>query len=189
MKVDKALYFVALVPDNPLKQHITDIKELFRDEYNSKAALRSPPHITLLMPFKWRVDREQFLSESLSRTAQNQKVFNITLNGYGAFPPRVIYVNPEPSPELLELKKSINSMALRDWKLTDLLDDRPFHPHMTVAFRDLRKSEFHRAWEKFKDKNFSGAFEANNLSLLKHNGKYWEIAEQFYFKKRNSGSE
>lgn len=49
-----ALYFIALVLPSPLYEEVTRLKEYFRDRYNSKAALRSPPHITLHMPFKWK---------------------------------------------------------------------------------------------------------------------------------------
>ena len=32
---------------------------------------------------------------------------------------------------------------------------RGFHPHITIAFRDLKKQVFHKAWEEFKDKKYN----------------------------------
>jgi 2'-5' RNA ligase len=32
---------------------------------------------------------------------------------------------------------------------------RGFHPHITIAFRDLKKAVFYKAWEEYKSKLFS----------------------------------
>ena len=47
-------YFVALIPPSPVYEEAQALKEYFREKYNSKAALNSPPHITLHMPFFWK---------------------------------------------------------------------------------------------------------------------------------------
>ena len=43
-----------------------NIKQEFANRFNSKAALRSPPHITLHMPFKWKEEKEVKLIDVLS---------------------------------------------------------------------------------------------------------------------------
>jgi hypothetical protein len=45
------LYFIAHVPEEPVFADLMALKTAVRDLYGSKAALRSPPHITLHMPF------------------------------------------------------------------------------------------------------------------------------------------
>ncbi|MBK5277935.1 MAG: 2'-5' RNA ligase family protein, partial [Bacteroidia bacterium] len=59
--------------------------------------------------------------------------------------------------------------------------DMPFHPHLTLAFRDLKKPMFEKAWEEFKSKEYSESFAAKHFTLLKHNGKVWESLKDFEF--------
>ncbi len=88
-----ALYFIALVLPPPLDEEVTRLKEHFRDHYNSKAALRSPPHITLHMPFKWKEKREQELISALQKFCTGRKSFEVELKNFGCFPPRVIFID------------------------------------------------------------------------------------------------
>ena len=182
MKPGKALYFIAVVPEQPLFDRITKIKNYFAVNYNSRAALRSPPHITLLMPFQWKSAKEDQLLLALKEAVAGFESFDIKLNGFGAFPPRVIYIRVLEQPELVLLKNAVNNTALQKWNLTQVIDERPFHPHLTVAFRDLRKAQFHEAWQEFETKSFQESFTVRDLVLLKHNGKHWDIYEKFPFR-------
>ncbi|MFM7858912.1 MAG: 2'-5' RNA ligase family protein, partial [Flammeovirgaceae bacterium] len=56
---------------------------------------------------------------------------------------------------------------------------QPFQPHVTIAFRDLRKPMFERAWEEFKHRNFKAEFTVDSIALLKHNGKHWNVIMEF----------
>ncbi len=175
---DKSLYFVALVPAPPLYDELMAIKEDFRQRYHSKAALRSPPHITLYMPFKWRPDREVQLRVALDRTAGLHKPFLVQLTGFGAFPPRVIYVQVAENPALSTLQAAVVRTARLQWKLSQPVAARPFVPHLTVAFRDLRKAAFQRAWEEYRHKPFEAAFAVEDVCLLRHDGKRWQVVHQ-----------
>jgi 2'-5' RNA ligase len=58
---------------------------------------------------------------------------------------------------------------------------RPFHPHVTIAFRDLTKENFEQAWQHYSGKPFKESFAANSLSLLKLTGDGWIILKSFDF--------
>ncbi len=45
-------YFIAIVIPEPFQVELMDIKNIVKDKFNSKGALRSPAHITLHMPFE-----------------------------------------------------------------------------------------------------------------------------------------
>jgi 2'-5' RNA ligase len=60
---------------------------------------------------------------------------------------------------------------------------RPFKPHLTIAFRDLKKSQFPKAWEFYKHRPFKSACEIDGISLLKHDGKQWQSEREFKFLK------
>ncbi len=81
-------YFIAVVPPQPVYDDAQRLKEYFRDSYGSKAALNSPPHITLHMPFLWKESREDRLTHALSRFAGDNGPVKICLDGFSCFRPR-----------------------------------------------------------------------------------------------------
>ena len=176
---EKELYFIALVPEEPLYSLVMELKEYFKEHYRSRKALNSPPHITLQMPFKWRPDREDRIEEMLIRVTNTWEKFQLRLNGFGFFDPRVVYIDLEESKPLISLQKDVGKAVREHLKLVNDLGERPFRPHMTIAFRDLKKPMFARAKEEFKQKSFEEQFYVNDICLLKHNGSSWDIYRRF----------
>ena len=182
--MDKSeLYFIALVPHEKLRNEIRAIKERMRSEYGAGHALKSPAHITLQMPFKRSSTEEPAISDALRRFAFGEGPFTIDLDGYGCFAPRVIFIritNPEPVRALHRRLKQVLAGELQFPK-GEIMND--VQPHITVATRDLTKESFADAWPEMKDEEFSGSFQVHSLFLLKHNGKHWDILEEFPFGK------
>jgi len=181
----KQLYFIAIVLPDPHKLEAQRLKEQFRDVHGSKAALRSPPHLTLHMPFQWRADREQVLTEKLQDFFLTCAPVPVHLHGFGCFPPRVIFIDVQKTDALKELQQRLSRFCRMELNLFNANHkDNPFHPHVTLAFRDLRKKAFTVAWDEFKDREFSGEFLAEQIALLKHNGKAWEVFRTFDLQKQ-----
>lgn len=190
-RVDKRkLYFIALVPPSPWYEQTFEWKHYCANEYNTKGALKSPPHITLYMPFEWTEEKENVLMKSLTEFSAKQKPFELTFDNFSSFPPRVIFIAFKPSAALTELQKTLMHFCRTELNLLNTNNrDLPYHPHLTIAFRDLRKADFHRAWEEFKDRKMEGTFLVNNLVLLKHNGAMWESYRVFDFASTASADE
>ena len=173
-------YFVAIVPPSPIYEEALQQKEYFKVKYNSKASLNSPPHITLHMPFKWVEKNEDELVEELGRFALANTALTINLNGFSSFPPRVIFINIETTPELENLQKELHRHVKRKLNLFNAnYKELPFHPHLTLAFRDLKKPNYQKAWEEFVNKNYQASFVADKITLLKHSGTVWEVFRHF----------
>jgi 2'-5' RNA ligase len=178
------LYFIAIVPPEDIRDKIVAIKREFADRYGSSHALRSPAHITLHMPFKWKETKREKLLMTLESTAQSMSSFEIQLSGFGAFIPRVIYVEVMENDQLQVCQKRISS-AMRPLNVLNAdYKDRPYHPHMTVAFRDLKKPAFHQAWSEFSTRQFSGKFLAESIVLLRHvqesnERPFWKIERSY----------
>lgn len=169
----KQLYFIALVPPEPLLSEAWRLKEYFRDTYGSKASLNSPPHITLHAPFQL-INEEEALIGALQQTAEGFRPFEVALKDFAAFAPRVIYIDVEKSQKMEELQQKLQPVVAGFAEDNRQQGERGFHPHMTLAFRDLSKSSFYKAWEEFREKELSFRWQAESFVLLKHNGKYWE---------------
>lgn len=182
MDRSKQRFFIALVPPDDIQQQITHIKLYFAEHYNSRGALNSPPHVTLQPPFEWPAAEVPKLEENLRAFAANKLPVVVTLSGFAAFAPRVIYADVVKSPILLELQKDLMDYVEANLAIFDRVSrTRPFVPHMTVAFRDLTKQNFQAAWPEFAGRSLYFEFTAAELTLLIHDGDRWNVATNFPF--------
>lgn len=174
-------YFIALLPPEPLLSAIRAIKEDIAERYHSKGALRSPAHITLHMPFEYEDSKEQKLSDCLGQFRFGQAL-NIGLYNYNCFEPRVLFIDVAPNDALQRLQKRLVQHVKATLHLYNQDESmRGFHPHLTIAFRDLKKPAFYQAWEEFRQKPFEASFSCTELCLLRHDGAQWQVHHRFPF--------
>jgi 2'-5' RNA ligase len=179
----KSRFFIALLPPAEIQDHAKAIKQYFADHYASHGAQKSPPHITLQPPFEWAAQEVPVLEQHLSTFAFIREPVPVTLSGFGAFPPRVIYINVLRTQELLSVQTDL--MAYLETKLgivDPVSKTRAFSPHMTVAFRDLTRQNFLAAWPEFQQRALHFEFTATQLTLLIHDNKRWKVTTEFPFK-------
>ena len=178
-------FFIALVPPPEIQAAVNEIKGYFKQQYGSRKAFNSPPHITLQAPFEWSTEQDlDELMEGLKGFADKSKgEVAIALRNFGAFPPKVSYVDVVHSPELMALQHELATLMETKHGITDHRY-RSFCPHMTVAFRDLTKAAFHQAWPEFQQKTLVFDFTAQNLTLLRHNGQRWQVYQDYPLNKR-----
>ncbi|MFB2981663.1 2'-5' RNA ligase family protein [Microseira sp. BLCC-F43] len=177
-----SLYFIALLPPQEIQDYANRVKQYFASRYNSRHAQKSPPHITLQAPFEWDQESVSVLEQSLQNFANQRPSIPISLSGFAAFPPRVIYINVVKTPPLLTLQADLMDCMMRELGIVDpMAKQRPWAPHMTVAFKDLTKQNFKAAWPEFEHKPVQFEFTANYLTLLIHDGGRWHVSAEFPF--------
>ena len=181
MKMNANMYFLAVLAPQEVKDKILQWQQYMRDRYRCVAALRSPPHITLIPPFWMDEKMEEDLGEEVNSFSSNQSPFEIELQNFDAFRPKVIFVQVKPVPELLQLQTSLESFLLAKKKYPIKKEDRPFHPHLTIAYRDLRKKDFAEAFAHFSKMNFNYSFRVNEIALLKHQLTQWAVVKKIGF--------
>jgi 2'-5' RNA ligase len=176
-------YFLAIVLPSPSQNEVMALKEYVREHFDSKAALRSPAHITLHMPFEWKLKKEDLLIETLHNFHFSEPV-QIELKNFDHFEDRVIYVDVVPNQQLDNLQRSLVLHVKQNLGLTNEADNRRgFHPHATIAFRDLNKAKFREAWAHFQHQTYHAIFETKTFHLLKHTPGRWEVFKEFNFTK------
>lgn len=180
-KDDKSqLYFIAFIPPEPVFEDALRLKEYFQKTHNSKAALNSPPHITLHMPFQWRADKEEALIEKLKNFIKQHDPIKICIDNFSSFPPRVIFLNVVTTEPLVTFQKALHRFCKKELNVFNAnYKEDPYHPHVTLAFRDLRKSAYAKAWPEFEKKEYQAEFIADKVALLKHDGKKWQLLKDF----------
>ena len=175
-------FFIALLPPSEIQDHANQVKQLFAERYNSRGAQKAPPHITLQPPFEWPLEALSLLKDCLCKFAATRSPVPVILLGYGAFVPRVIYINVLKTPELLTLQTDLIAYLETTLGIVDPVSmQRPFSPHMTVAFRDLTPQNFKAAWPEFQHQQLQFEFTSAQLTLLIHDGKRWNLSAEFPF--------
>lgn len=174
------LFFIALLPDETIQREVTGFKHFCADHFDARHALKSPPHITLVSPFRWDEKRLPELCQALDGFSKKQHVFEIGLHDFDCFVPRVLFVAIEPNPELSGLAGALSRQLEQSVGLKQ--DGRHgFNPHMTIAHRDLDRQIFPKAWAHFSKLEYRRQFLAEGLTLLKHRGGRWETEREFVF--------
>lgn len=158
----------------PVLYRVEEIKYSLFQEHGLKGGLRSPAHITLHRPFAWKEEKEAELVKKLNNFKGGES-FKIFLKNFDFFEPRVIYVNVLPNQNLQTLYNQLKLFAKRELKLINEWEDlRGFHPHVTIANRDLKKPKFYELQKRFEQGSFEGDFDCNSIHLLRLE-KTWEV--------------
>jgi len=176
------MYFVAVVLPERINEKVLVYKQLMREKYGCRVGLKSPAHITLVPPFWMQEDAEALLTAELGKLAPFSS-FTLSTNNFDAFKPRTIFIALQPSGPLEDLKKMTDEIFRDQPHLRIKTDTRPFHPHITIATRDLHKKSFAEAWPVFAGKTFLETWMAEGISLLKHNGLAWDVIFTHPFRK------
>lgn len=166
-------YFLAIIPPEPHHSKLMELKQYCQENYQTSGALRSPPHITLHMPFKWPEEKQNQLEHSLQTMLGQQPSVEISVDGFGAFEPRVIFAKIDKSTQLNELYYAVKTAMKNIQIFNPSYKDRGFTPHLTIAFRDLKKPAFKLGWQYFEAKPFTANFTVPSIWLLKHDGNKW----------------
>lgn len=176
----KALFFIAIIPPPPIEAEVMDFKKYAAQNFSTKKALNSPGHVTLQPPFKYDENATSDILLPLYEVSEKLQAFYLSFDGFDHFDKRVVYVNVEGNQELNDMHKVITSTIAKVLHLPS--ENKRFHPHATVAFRDLSRENFNKAWSHFKSITYLRVFEVKDFYLLRHNGKRWEVKNRFSLK-------
>jgi len=175
------LYFIALVLPQKLNEKILSYKNFMLEKFDCKVGLKSPAHITIVPPF-WMDDAmEAQLLSDVENLSKRFSPFTIATNNFSAFKPRTIFVAVQANEKLDEVKELSDAFFSQRSGYKIKVDKRPFHPHITIATRDMHKKTFHEAWPLFENKLFGEEWMATGISVLRHNKKNWDVIQTSQF--------
>lgn len=173
------LFFIALLPPPDIQREVTDFKNFIADGWHARHALKSPPHLTLVPPFEWPQGELAPLRSFLEKFARNEPAFMLSLDNFGAFAPRVVFVKPYPSEALDRMFKRLIAALKSELGFEDPRNRRAYHPHMTIAHRDLAEEDFQAVWSHFRNESYVRRFPVRHISLLELRAGHWEVCAEF----------
>lgn len=168
------LYFIAIMLPKELDKEIRSYQEEMASKYDASRQLKIPVHITLLPPFRHEKE-DEVITAFQDATSELKKTKEIKLNGFGEFRNKVLFVNVVQNEALSEMRKTIVSNISKSLGLKLPEHYQSFHPHVTLANRDLTRRAFLRAWPVLKDQKFEAHFNEIEVALLKHVDGRWKI--------------
>lgn len=169
------MYYIAIVAPDEIDQQVLKWKNYFKENFGCTVALKSPAHITLIPPFWMNEKLEGDLVQSIMKFSKKKDKFEIELRDFAFFKPKVIFVDTVKSERLNRLYELFSEFIYNEDKFPLKKDDRPFHPHVTLAARDLYKKAFYEGWEVFSKKKYNASWIVNGISLLRQNKKNWDV--------------
>jgi 2'-5' RNA ligase len=170
-----SMFFIAVICPPEIDKKIQAYKLWMRDRFGCTVALKSPSHITLIPPFWLHIEKEQRLIDRIHSFQSPIPPFTIHLQQFSHFSNRVIFAAVLENHPLERLRKAVEDHFIQPFHEEIKPDDRPFHPHVTIANRDIKPGDFNKAWEHFKRLSLDEQFEANAISLLKLTPGKWNV--------------
>jgi len=170
----KNLYFLAILPSKEIGAEINAFKEEVKERFFSSHAMRSPSHITILPPFWLEPEKIPGLQTELEAGIQSLFPIWIKLNNIGKFEPNVLFVQVEENNKLLDCHLTCKKIVENNLS-SKMSMNHPFHPHMTIAFKDLDPQLLTKAYDYFQNKNYKAEFKSFRISILQYENGRWNI--------------
>ncbi len=143
------------------------------EKFNCRHALKTIPHITLQPPFKTVSGNDELLNCLQPLSAANHPL-SVSTTGFNSFDERVAFIEVEVTDELKTLSQMVNQL-LNEKKIVPL-NNRQFHPHITLAHRDLNPVFLPEIKHLVEQKEILWKFEVNAVTLLIHQNRRWQSA-------------
>lgn len=186
---DLQKYFLAILPPPEFGLQVHSLKLQLRDEFGVKYALKSPPHITMKMPFLYNSAKEHNLIKSLREFSSTIMPFELRIERVGHFRNRVIFLDVQPCKALTNLQSDLGVHCRGKLKLNLELSDTNYHPHLTVAFQDVKKHQFEAVRDRVLEASLKVGFEVKSYFLLKRAKGVWEPHAEIFLRKNDQLAE
>jgi 2'-5' RNA ligase len=177
------LYFIAIIPSPSICDEITVFKQEFADRFSCRAALKLIPHVTLKAPFKLAPSQRNQLLGWFKQLHVPVRVFDMEIRDFGVFSKKsspVVFMQVVLNEYLQVLQSSIvNSFTTGFPHINISETEKNFHPHITIAYRDLDPILFKEAWEEYKGKRYGAIIKVNDFHLLQHDEKQWNVIASY----------
>ncbi|GAB4355671.1 MAG: 2'-5' RNA ligase family protein [Cyanophyceae cyanobacterium] len=175
-------WFIALLSPPPIASAVDTLARESCRHWGDGRALRSPPHVTLIPPFRRSRDAIAPVQTWLRSMAQGCQPFEMTWGGWDCFAPRVIYLAVPPTEPLQRLRHQLMDGIRDEFAIDHPRDrDRPFCPHVTLAYAGRKHHDFEHLWHTMPKEPFSATFTARSLTLLRDDGHGWDVDGHYPF--------
>ncbi|OON70373.1 hypothetical protein B0919_04755 [Hymenobacter sp. CRA2] len=170
---------LATLPSEPVFAEVWALKQEVHRLTGSRNAVRLPPHITLIPPFRLvPADFELRAQAVFADFAATQAPAEVSLQDFAWFDHRTLFVHVAQAEALEQLHAALVARCRAD--LPEVPHEtRPFTAHMTLATRDLPPAQVPALKQDFAARRYAATFLVTSLVLFRHDGRQWQALHEF----------
>ncbi|MBP7273683.1 MAG: 2'-5' RNA ligase family protein [Saprospiraceae bacterium] len=161
---------------------VMQFKQYAATHFHTKHAQNSPPHITIVPPFKCSQTTVTALKEDLKDLVLYEESSIVQINGFGHFADKVIYLKIENSRYLQGIYQKVNGLLYNNYEVLNITIKQKFIPHITIANRDLSTDFFPFAYKYFSALPYQKDCLIESLAILKYEEHRWILESLFDLK-------
>lgn len=173
------LYLLCITPPSDLAFTIDQERRFCAARFGSYEALKPPVHLSLFGVFTVPAKAYE-LTDYLSEWISVQPQFSVQIKDFGFFDNKhrpEVYVDVKNNVWLNAFNKGLTRKMLQ--RFPYLTTASSFHPHFTLAYKDLSQENFRKAKKYYHQCKFEASFDVKNIALFRHNYKMWEFKHEF----------
>lgn len=171
-------FFIGITLPREFEQEVESIRRRFH-------APRTAPHVTVIPPFQWGQGDER-LRQIMTQATRNLAPFQLAARGIGHFGSAVIFIDVLLSDQLLQCHDTVQK-ALEAADIKGIAEQRPYHPHITLATR-LSRGLFNRYMEELAGYSPEVEFTCRQIALFKMyregRARRWQVLTQLALQDR-----
>jgi 2'-5' RNA ligase len=174
---------IVVVPPKLISEEIIGFQKEIEVKYGAIHAQNVVPHITIIPPFDCEQEKcEEFISSIMQFISSKESILEIHLDNFQQFDMKTLIVDIAKNVSFERWCKELKLLFNQHKLIKQRVEKHFFVPHITIANKDIKKSNFKLAWLEFKHREFQAKFKLENLSILVKNEK-WETFDNLELKK------
>jgi 2'-5' RNA ligase len=174
-----SLFYIAIVCPDSVEEKIKNYKLYMEEQYGCRSALKSPAHLTIVPPFRAEDEMEKHLLDFVQTFNMGMLPVDITLDGYGNFGDRVLFVDVAPNTALTSLEQEAMQEFSNQFPAIIFGMKPEFNPHVTIATRDIPEGKLAEAKTYFEETHpVSENFTSKELVLMRLVNGWWQVSGQ-----------
>lgn len=169
-------HFIGVLLPEDITLTLEDCRRYMNQAYGCKSGHKTPIHVTLVPPFALQ---EEFSTRDLVSAIEKYVLpqnlgFLAHIENFDAFGDRTIFANVISSEKWTKLRDETVKAILKTCPGCTKKDQRPFHPHGTIANRDIPLGVMKKALETMNELNLVEDFPVDNITIFERQGFCWE---------------
>ena len=170
-------HFLGVLPPEELACRLEGCRRYMKETYGCKSGYGTPIHATLVPPFCLP---EEYSTKDLVAAMEehvlplgNHLKFTSQVKGFDAFGDRTIFARVLEDKRWSVLRDRVLAAVLQHAPNCARKDRSPFHPHLTVANRDIPAGVSTDALKVLNELRLTATFSVDNVTIFERQGGSW----------------
>lgn len=180
MMVNGYTHFIGVLPPKEIALILEESRRYMRKTFGCRSGHGTPLHITVIPPFN---AGDSCSTKDLIQVLQNIsfEAFTGKIENYSCFGDRTIYARIVEDKKWERLRNTVYQSVSEAIPGVLKKDQRFYHPHITIANRDIPQGCTSKALNKLGKIPLLEAFPVDNLVLFEFTGGRWINVFERYF--------